>query len=87
MRFHTSPRTTLAAAVLVTGAVYLSACSAGSLGSSDDESGKTTISFLTNNDPNNVKIAEAVIKAFEAATTTSTSSSTRARAAATATTW
>ena len=66
MRFHASPRTTLAAAALVTGAVSLSACSAGSLGSSDDESGKTTISFLTNNDPNNVKIAEAVIKAFEA---------------------
>ena len=67
MRFHASPRTTLAAAALVTGALSLSACSAGSLGSSDDESGKTTISFLTNNDPNNVKIAEAVIKAFEAA--------------------
>ena len=67
MRFHASPRTTLAAAALVTGALSLSACSAGSLGSSDDESGKTTISFLTNNDPNNVKIAEAVVKAFEAA--------------------
>ena len=66
MRFHASPRTTLAAAALVTGAVTLSACSAGSLGSSDDESGKTTISFLTNNDPNNVKVAEAVAKAFEA---------------------
>ena len=31
--------------------------------------GKTQITFLTNNDPNNVTIAEAVIKAFEAENT------------------
>ena len=64
MRFSTSRRGSLAAAAMVAGALSLSACS--SIGSSDS-SGKTEISFLTNNDPNNVKIAESVIKAFEAA--------------------
>ena len=66
MRFHASSRTTLAAAALTAGALSLTACSAGSIGGGDDsESGKTAISFLTNNDPNNVKTAEAVEKAFE----------------------
>lgn len=68
MRFPTSPRVVHTAAVLVVGSLSLSACSAGSLGSSDTApDGKTQISFLTNNDPNNVTIAESVITAFEAA--------------------
>ncbi|GGN59560.1 hypothetical protein GCM10010112_14730 [Actinoplanes lobatus] len=59
--------TALAAGTL---SLALSACSAGSLGSSDDEGGgKTEITFLTNNDPSNVKVAEAVIAAFEAKNT------------------
>jgi raffinose/stachyose/melibiose transport system substrate-binding protein len=54
-------------AAVVAGTLVLGACSAGDLGGSDDSSGgKTSITFLTNNDPNNVKVAEAVIKAFEA---------------------
>jgi raffinose/stachyose/melibiose transport system substrate-binding protein len=58
------------AAVLLAGALSLSACSAGSLGSSDDQAGgKIQITFLTNNDPANVKVADAVIAAFEAANT------------------
>ncbi len=57
-----------AAAALLAGALALSACSAGSLGSSDSTAGgKTQITFLTNNDPNNVKTATAVVKAFETA--------------------
>lgn len=58
-------------AALLAGALCcLSACSAGSLGSSDDETGgKTAITFLTNNDPANVKVAESVIAAFEAGNT------------------
>ncbi|MFI1991850.1 ABC transporter substrate-binding protein [Actinoplanes sp. NPDC020271] len=56
----------LSAAVLLAGILTLAGCSAGSLGSSSDANGKTEITFLTNNDPANVKVAEAVIKAFEA---------------------
>ena len=67
MRFSTSRRGGLAVATLVAGSLSLSACSAGSLGSNDGDSGKTQITFLTNNDPNNVTIAEAVIPAFEKA--------------------
>ncbi|WP_430782759.1 ABC transporter substrate-binding protein [Actinoplanes sp. G11-F43] len=53
-------------AVLLVSALSLSACSAGSLGSSDESAGgRTAITFLTNNDPSNVKVAEAVIAAFE----------------------
>lgn len=55
----------LSAAVLLAGVLTVSGCSAGSLGSSSDSNGKTEITFLTNNDPANVKVAEAVIKAFE----------------------
>jgi len=67
MRLGTSRRGALAVAALATVAIALSSCSAGSLGSSDDQSagGKTQITFLTNNDPNNVKTANAMIKAFE----------------------
>ena len=72
MRSTTSGRRALVLAALATGSLALSACSAGSLGSSDgdgdgaDGGGSTEITFLTNNDPNNIKTAEAVIKAFEA---------------------
>ena len=67
MRFA-SRRGALATAALVGGALSLSACSAGSIGSDDGGSeGQTEITFLTNNDPQNVTNAEAVIEAFEAA--------------------
>ena len=72
MRSTTSGRRALVLAALATGSLALSACSAGSLGSSDgdgdgaDGGGSTEITFLTNNDPTNVETAEAVIKAFEA---------------------
>ena len=65
MRFRTSRRTGSAVAILTAGALSLSACSG--LGGSDDSSSGNEITFLTNNDPNNVVIAEAVIKAFEEA--------------------
>lgn len=68
MRSLASRRTTLAAAAVAAGALTLSACSAGSLGSNDEAAeGKTQITFLTNNDPNNVTNAESVIAAFEEA--------------------
>lgn len=70
MRSTTSGRRTLVLAAFATVSLALSACSAGSLGSSGGgggDSGSTEITFLTNNDPNNVKTAEAVIEAFEAA--------------------
>jgi raffinose/stachyose/melibiose transport system substrate-binding protein len=65
MRFGTSSRGAIAAAVLAAGSLALTACS--SIGGNGDADGKTQITFLTNNDPNNVKTSEAVIKAFESA--------------------
>lgn len=65
MRFGTSRRGAVAIVFLAAGALSLSAC--GGLGGSGDSSSGNEISFLTNNDPNNVKIAEAAIKAFEKA--------------------
>jgi raffinose/stachyose/melibiose transport system substrate-binding protein len=65
MRFHTSRRSSIAVALLAAGALSLSACSG--LGGSDDSSSGKEITFLTNNDPNNITTAEAVIKAFEKA--------------------
>ena len=65
MRFPTSRHGSLAVAFLAAGALSLSACSG--LGGSDDSSSGNEITFLTNNDPNNIVIAEAVIKAFEEA--------------------
>ncbi|MBM2620060.1 extracellular solute-binding protein [Actinoplanes sp. LDG1-06] len=55
-------------AVLSAAALALSACSAGSLGSSDEDSGggKVTLSFLTDNQPETVKIAEGLAKDFTA---------------------
>src|SRR5262245_44830714 len=69
MRFGSSGRGRWALAALGAGALTLTACSAGSLGSSEQSPGggsKTQITFLTNNDPNNVKTANAAIKAFQA---------------------
>jgi raffinose/stachyose/melibiose transport system substrate-binding protein len=71
MRFGSSGRSRGAAVALIAGSLALTACSAGSLGSSDSggstPGGKTQITFLTNNDPNNIKTANAVIKAFQTA--------------------
>lgn len=76
MRSITSGRRALVLAALATVPLAVGACSAGSLGSSGGAGGdgdggggggSTEITFLTNNDPNNVKTAEAVIEAFEAA--------------------
>ena len=45
----------------------LGACSAGSLGNSNSSSGgKVSLTFLTNNDENNIKAAENVVKDFNA---------------------
>ncbi|GAA0503015.1 sugar ABC transporter substrate-binding protein [Paractinoplanes deccanensis] len=60
-------RRTIAISVLAATAMALGACSAGSLGSSDDEGGgKVTLSFLTDNQPETVKIAEGLAKDFTA---------------------
>jgi raffinose/stachyose/melibiose transport system substrate-binding protein len=70
MRFGSSGRSRGAAVALIAGSLALTACSSGSLGSSDSggstPGAKTQITFLTNNDPNNIKTANAVIKAFMA---------------------
>ena len=55
----------LAALMAVTSALALSACSAGSLGSSDEE-GTTTVSYLVDNEASTVKTAEALASAFNA---------------------
>src|SRR4029453_4917422 len=69
MRFGSSGRSRGAAVALIAGSLALAACSAGSLGSSDSggstPGAKTQITFPTNNDPNNIKTANAVIKAFQ----------------------
>ena len=44
----------------------LGACSAGSLGSSDNEGGGTTLSFLVDNGEGSVKIGEGLAEAFHA---------------------
>ncbi|MEV0646285.1 ABC transporter substrate-binding protein [Phytomonospora sp. NPDC050363] len=64
--FTAKPRR-LTALVAATAAVaMLSACSAGSLGPSDEE-GVTTLSFLVDNEASTVKTAEALAAAFSAA--------------------
>jgi raffinose/stachyose/melibiose transport system substrate-binding protein len=62
MRFHQAGVLAVAAVT----ALGLGACSAGSLGSSDEAGGKVTLTFLTNNDENNIKAAENVVKDFNA---------------------
>ncbi|MFG1996158.1 ABC transporter substrate-binding protein [Actinoplanes sp. NPDC048988] len=61
-------RSRIALSVLASATLALGACSAGSLGSSDDEGGggKVTLSFLTDNQPETVKIAEGLAKDFTA---------------------
>jgi raffinose/stachyose/melibiose transport system substrate-binding protein len=54
----------LAAAAVIS--LALGACSAGSLGSSDDEGGKVTLSFLVDNGQDSVKIGERLAKDFTA---------------------
>ena len=70
MRFGSRSRSHGAAVALIAGSLALTACNAGSLGSSDSAGStpgaKTQITFLTNNDPNNIKTANAVVKAFQA---------------------
>jgi raffinose/stachyose/melibiose transport system substrate-binding protein len=58
----------LALALLAAGSLTLTACSAGSLGSSDDDSGggKVTLSFLVDNQQETVKTATQLIKDFTA---------------------
>jgi raffinose/stachyose/melibiose transport system substrate-binding protein len=55
-------------AVAAATSLAMGACSAGSLGSSDKSSGggKVALTFLTNNDENNLKAAENVVKDFNA---------------------
>jgi len=55
-------------AVAAITSLAMGACSAGSLGSSDSGSsgGKVSLTFLTNNDENNIKAAENVVKDFNA---------------------
>ena len=54
-------------AVAAVTSLAMGACSAGSLGSSDNNSGgKVALTFLTNNDENNIKAAENVVKDFNA---------------------
>src|SRR5688500_10050984 len=66
MRFTISRLMVLAVTAMTAGSLALSACSAGSIGGSDDSEGRgSAITFLTNNSPDNIKIAENLIKAFE----------------------
>jgi raffinose/stachyose/melibiose transport system substrate-binding protein len=59
----------IAIAVLAAGSLALSACSAGSLGSSDSGGGKVTLSFLVDNGVETVKIANQLAKDFMAKNT------------------
>ncbi len=54
-------------ALLATGSMALTACSAGSLGNSEDSgNGKVTLSFLVDNGTETVKIANGLVKDFTA---------------------
>jgi raffinose/stachyose/melibiose transport system substrate-binding protein len=66
MRFAKSWRPVSLLAATAACVLALSACSAGSLGSSDDEGGATTISFLVDNADASVKPAESLAAAFHA---------------------
>jgi len=67
MRFDTTPRRRWAVAALAASSLALAACSAGDLGSSGGEGGKTTLSFLVDNGQGTVKPAEQMAKDFTAA--------------------
>jgi len=57
----------ISVAVLAATTLALGACSAGSLGSSDDkDGGKVTLSFLVDNGPETVKTADQLAKDFSA---------------------
>ncbi|WP_433291721.1 ABC transporter substrate-binding protein [Actinoplanes sp. CA-030573] len=58
----------IAIALLATGSMALAACSAGSLGSSDDSGsgGKVSISYLVDNQQETVKVANQLVKDFTA---------------------
>ena len=57
----------IALAVIAAGSLLLSACSAGSLGSSDGEDGgKVTLTLMFNNTPETIASGESVAKAFSA---------------------
>lgn len=57
----------IATALLATGCLALAGCSAGSLGSSDDEGdGKVALSFLVDNQQETVKTANQMVKDFTA---------------------
>ena len=66
MRFAKSWRPVSVLAATVACILALGACSAGDLGSSDDEGGGTTLSFLVDNAEGNVKQAEGLATAFQA---------------------
>lgn len=63
---HRRPRRSSLVALLLTGPLLVTGCSAGSLGSSDGGGGKkTSIVFLVDNGDASVKPAQALVKAFE----------------------
>jgi raffinose/stachyose/melibiose transport system substrate-binding protein len=64
--FDVSPRRVGALVAVAVSAVALSACSAGSLGSSDDKGGTVALSFLVDNSEQSLKPAEALAKDFSA---------------------
>jgi raffinose/stachyose/melibiose transport system substrate-binding protein len=66
MRFAKTWRPVSLLVATVACVLALSACSAGSLGSSDDEGGGTTLSFLVDNTDSSLKTSEAVAAAFHA---------------------
>ena len=66
MRFAKRWRPVSLLAATVACILALGACSAGSLGSSDDEGGGTTLSFLVDNGEGSVKIGEGLAEAFHA---------------------
>jgi raffinose/stachyose/melibiose transport system substrate-binding protein len=64
--FDVSPRRLGALVAVAVGAMALSACSAGSLGSSNDKGGKVTLSFLADNSEGSTKVAQGLAKDFTA---------------------
>ena len=66
MRFAKYRRPVSLVAATLACVLALTACSAGSLGSSDDEGGGTTLSFLVDNADASVKPAQALAEAFHA---------------------
>src|SRR4051812_37291816 len=56
----------ISVAVLAATTLVLGACSAGSLGSTDDNGGKVTLSFLVDNGSETVKTADQLAKDFSA---------------------